>query len=66
MILKGVELRLIADSPESDLVRVSMDDIRNFNETFNKKINNIVKNIVYERTNVEKSNLTRGISEDLR
>lgn len=65
MVLKGVELRIVADSPEEDLRIITMDEIKELNKSFNKKINNIIKNILRERSTIEYTNLSRSLFQDL-
>lgn len=62
-ILKGTNLRIIADSPEGDLIKVPLNKVDQFNKVFNKKINQIVKNILIERKENYYRSLTRSISE---
>ncbi|WP_432406838.1 sporulation peptidase YabG [Wukongibacter sp. M2B1] len=62
-ILKGTNLRIIADSPEGDLEKVSANKVNQFNKGFNKEINRIVRNILKDRKDTQFKNLTRHISE---
>jgi len=66
MILKGVELRIVADSPESDLEKVTVDSVEGLNKSFNDKIDKIVRNIIQERSASEQGKLTRSIDEEIR
>ncbi len=65
-ILKGVDLRILADSPEKDLDIVSQDEIKKFNKSFNKKVDRIVKNILKNRRKNDISSYTRHAPEHLR
>ncbi|SHJ58481.1 sporulation peptidase YabG [Paramaledivibacter caminithermalis] len=62
-ILKGTNLRIIADSPEGDLTKVPLNKVDQFNKTFNKRINEIVINILKERKENHYRSLTRSITE---
>jgi len=60
-ILKGTNLRIIADSPEGDLQRVPLNKVDQFNKVFTKEINRIVKNILKERKENQYKGLTRNL-----
>ncbi len=62
-ILKGTNLRIVADSPEGDLKKVPLNKVNQFNKVFTKEINRIVKNILKERSENEFRGLTRSLSE---
>ncbi|WP_331488058.1 sporulation peptidase YabG [Caminicella sporogenes] len=49
VVLKGLYLRLVADSPESDIKKIPYNEIDRFSKDFNKKVNRIIKNILKER-----------------
>lgn len=49
-ILKGTNLRIIADAPLQDLTKVGGKKINQFNKAYSKKINQIVKKILVERS----------------
>lgn len=49
-ILKGTNLRIIADAPITDLAKISGNKINQFNKAYSKKINQIVKRILIERS----------------
>lgn len=57
-ILKGVNLRILADAPESDLVKVSSKDLRDFRDAYKDIISKNITRVMSERKN--KSN-SRGI-----
>ncbi|SKC58696.1 spore coat assemly protein [Maledivibacter halophilus] len=63
LILKGTNLRIIADSPESDLTKVPLNKVNQFNKVFSKKITHIVKNILKERKENYYRSLTRSALE---
>ncbi|MCT4566178.1 MAG: sporulation peptidase YabG [Maledivibacter sp.] len=65
-ILKGTNLRIIADSPEGDLIKVPFNKVDQFNKTYKKRINQIVKNILVERKENYYRSLTRNITEHSR
>lgn len=48
-ILKGINLRIIADSPEEDLEFTNERFMSKKEVTFNKKVNNCIKNIIMDR-----------------
>lgn len=48
-ILKGTNLRIMADAPEGDLERPSINRIHDNDEIFNKKVNTMVKKILMQR-----------------
>ncbi|MCY6958746.1 sporulation peptidase YabG [Clostridium brassicae] len=48
-VLKGVNLRIIADSPESDLEYVTKTDVGKKDEVFNKKVNENIRRILNSR-----------------
>ncbi|MCR3758349.1 sporulation peptidase YabG [Clostridium felsineum] len=49
-VLKGVNLRIIADSPERDLRLVKPNNEGKVDSIFNEKINNSIKNIMIKRS----------------
>jgi spore coat assembly protein len=53
--LKGMNLRIIADSPEEDLKIVPQDSLTKYERLFNRKVNSSIKNILMTRDNVNKS-----------
>jgi spore coat assembly protein len=48
-MLKGTNLRLLADSSASDLERPSLDRINNNDEIFNKKVKSLMKKVLMQR-----------------
>lgn len=66
VVLKGLYLRLVADSPENDIEKIPLHEIDKLNKSFNKKINKIIKNILKERKFQELENYTRGLPEQLK
>ncbi|WP_420888730.1 sporulation peptidase YabG [Clostridium haemolyticum] len=52
-VLKGINMRIIADSPMDDLEFATKDIIMKKEVTFNKKVNNRIRNILIQR-NAEK------------
>lgn len=48
-ILKGINLRLIADSPEKDLIKVSEYEVGDKEKIFNEKVNSSINNILKAR-----------------
>ncbi|GAA0744131.1 sporulation peptidase YabG [Clostridium oceanicum] len=53
--LKGVNVRIIADSPSSDLKKVSTNTVTKDEEVFTKKVNDSIKNILsYRKEGYEK------------
>jgi len=64
IILKGVDLRIIADSPEKDLYRVPLNKIDDFKGSFDKKIVKAIDRIIKERKdkNIQPgSSMTRAL-----
>lgn len=49
-ILKGINLRIIADSPETDLELATKECMKNNDEVFDSKINKNIKKILMNRT----------------
>lgn len=62
--LKGMNLRIIADSPEEDLKIVPQDSLTKYERLSNKKVTNSVKNILMTRDNVKKGFRTLKESEN--
>ncbi|QEK13289.1 sporulation peptidase YabG [Crassaminicella thermophila] len=62
-LLKGVDLRIIADSPVMDLYRIPVNKIDDFHRSFDKKINNIIKKIMKERkeNNIKQMQLKKAL-----
>ena len=60
IMLKGVCLRIIADSPESDLYRVPLNKIEEFKGSFDNKIDDAIEKIKQERKdkNIHPGNMT--------
>lgn len=52
--LKGMNLRIIADSPEEDLKVVSEESLTKYERLSNKKVDNSIKNILMTRGNIKK------------
>ncbi|MBC8061713.1 MAG: sporulation peptidase YabG [Clostridiaceae bacterium] len=53
-VLKGVNLRILADSLIEDLEFVSKDDIGDIDKVFNRKINTSINKVLVSRLNVNK------------
>lgn len=53
-MLKGINLRIIADSPEEDLEHASSDVMSKKEATFNKKVNTSIKKILMSRADEKK------------
>lgn len=47
--LKGIDLRIIADSPEDDLELVSTDSLTEREKVFNRRVNSSIKNVLLSR-----------------
>lgn len=62
-ILKGTNLRIIADSPEGDLKKVPINKVNQFNNIFNKEINRIVRNIIMEKKENDYKGMMRSLPE---
>lgn len=50
-ILKGTNLRIMADAPQNDLEKPSLNKISDNNDVFNKRINSLMKKILLQRKN---------------
>ncbi len=63
LILKGVCLRILADSPENDLYKVPLTQIDDFKGSFDNKIENSINKIMDEREkkNIGSSIMTRSL-----
>lgn len=63
-ILKGMSIRLLADSYESDLHLVDDDYNSDVDEVFNKKINKTIKKLLTDRSSTDSSskNMHRGLA----
>ncbi|MCX7904735.1 MAG: sporulation peptidase YabG [Caloramator sp.] len=48
-VLKGIELRIIADALEEDLLRPDLNKIAEYDEVFNRKVNAKIKKILLNR-----------------
>ncbi len=57
-ILKGVNLRILADAPETDLVRMTGKDTSSYKKTYNEIISKRISSVMSERKNRSNS---RGI-----
>ena len=53
-ILKGINLRIVADSMVDDLELVPKDDVRENDKVFDKKVNTSIKKVLMSRLNVGK------------
>ncbi|KRQ87783.1 Sporulation-specific protease YabG [Caloramator mitchellensis] len=48
-VLKGIELRIVADAPEEDLMQIDSRKLNEYDEVFNKKVNAKIKKIILSR-----------------
>ncbi len=62
LILKGVSLRIIADSPENDLYKVPLSKMDNFKNSFDKIIDNSIDKIMDQR---KKENISSSMERSL-
>jgi spore coat assemly protein len=62
-VLKGINLRLIADSPIEDLEEVTENYNGEIEVVFNKKVNRTIKKILSDRTGLVRGKKTVKISE---
>lgn len=67
ILLKGVNLRILADSPETDLYRIPLNRIEEFNDGFMKKIDKTIKRILKERSQkyANQYNFTRSMPDHM-
>ncbi|GAA0119627.1 sporulation peptidase YabG [Clostridium perfringens] len=63
-ILKGLHIRIIADSHEEDLERVDDDFAGDKDKSFDSKINDIIKKVILSREQKNNQLMTRGNEED--
>ncbi|WZL73530.1 sporulation peptidase YabG [Clostridiaceae bacterium 35-E11] len=67
VILKGVNLRILADSPEIDLYRIPLNKVDDFDKSFDKKINKVIKKIMKKRNERTKRHaLLRSLSDPVK
>lgn len=62
MLLKGVDHRLVADAPASDLIKPAEEEVNADNMVYTKKVNKSIKRILMERKYGQGS--TRGFRAD--
>lgn len=63
-ILKGLHIRIIADSHEEDLEKVDDDFAGDKDKSFDSKINDIIKKVILSREQKNNQLMTRGNKED--
>lgn len=63
-ILKGLHIRIIADSHEEDLEKVDDDFAGDKDKSFDFKINDIIKKVILNREQKNNQLMTRGNEED--
>ena len=63
-ILKGLHIRIIADSHEEDLEKVDDDFAGDKDKSFDSKINDIIKKVILSREQKNNQLMTRGSEED--
>ncbi|GAA0728354.1 sporulation peptidase YabG [Clostridium malenominatum] len=61
-VLKGINLRIIADSLGEDLERVDKDTCSDYEQIFNRKVNTSIKKILLNRTAIDLRNLNRSVA----
>ncbi|MDF2545563.1 MAG: yabG [Anaerosolibacter sp.] len=68
VVLKGVDLRIVADAPEEDLQKIPLNKLDEFHHSYSKKIDKLVKRILKERNQKYEGygGLTRTIPEHIR
>lgn len=65
-VLKGLNLRIIADAPEADLEFIEKERLGKKDEIFNKKVNENIKRILKNRTSSNAGNLYRSLESNPR
>ncbi|MBU5486159.1 sporulation peptidase YabG [Clostridium sp. MSJ-11] len=60
-VLKGINLRIIADSSEEDLELVDRNTCSDYEEVFNRKVNTSIKKILLDRSGIDIRNLNRSV-----
>ncbi|UBK88338.1 sporulation peptidase YabG [Clostridium perfringens] len=63
-ILKGLHIRIIADSKGEDLEKVEDDFAGDKDKSFDSKMNDIIKKVILSREQKNNQLMTRGIEED--
>lgn len=63
-ILKGLHIRIIADSKEEDLEKVEDDFAGDKDKSFDSKMNDIIKKVILSREQKNNQLMTRGSEED--
>ncbi|EHK2427390.1 sporulation peptidase YabG [Clostridium perfringens] len=63
-ILKGLHIRIIADSHEEDLEKVDDDFAGDKDKSFDSKMNDIIKKVILSREQKNNQLMTRGSEED--
>ncbi|HAT4123711.1 TPA: sporulation peptidase YabG [Clostridium perfringens] len=63
-ILKGLHIRIIADSHEEDLEKVEDDFAGDKDKSFDSKMNDIIKKVILSREQKNNQLMTRGSEED--
>ncbi len=63
-ILKGLHIRIIADSQEEDLEKVDDDFAGDKDKSFDSKINDIIKKVIFSREQKNNQLITRVNEED--
>lgn len=59
-ILKGTNLRLIADAPEMDIEKPSLERISGNDDVYNKKVKALMKKIMIQRKGIKHKGYMRG------
>ena len=63
-ILKGLHIRIIADSKGEDLEKVEDDFAGDKDKSFDSKMNDIIKKVILSREQKNNQLMTRGSEED--
>ncbi len=63
-ILKGLHIRIIADSKGEDLEKVEDDFAGDKDKSFDSKMNDIIKKVIFSREQKNNQLMTRGSEED--
>lgn len=63
-ILKGLHIRIIADSQKDDLIKVEDDFAGDKDKSFDSKVNDIIKKVILSRDKQNNAGALRGDEED--
>lgn len=65
-VLKGLHIRIIADSQEEDLEKVEDSMAGDKDKSFDSKVNEVINKVLVNRGNGNNNNMLRGIDDNIR